>query len=103
LFLIVASVIAVHSDWLGVGIATAAAERPNIILVFIDDIGWADLLCFGNQDAQTPNIDRMYQARMKPMSVLTAMCALFTLPTGGTEPMPNGGTEPMPTAVRLAL
>lgn len=34
-------------------------DRPNIILVFIDDMGWADLSCFGNQDAQTPNIDRM--------------------------------------------
>jgi len=33
--------------------------RPNIILVFIDDMGWADLSCFGNQDASTPNIDRM--------------------------------------------
>lgn len=34
-------------------------DSPNIILVFIDDMGWADLSCFGNQDAQTPNIDRM--------------------------------------------
>jgi uncharacterized sulfatase len=36
-----------------------SVDRPNIILVFIDDMGWADLSCFGNQDAQTPNIDRM--------------------------------------------
>lgn len=33
--------------------------RPNVILVFIDDMGWADLSCFGNTDAQTPHIDRM--------------------------------------------
>ena len=33
--------------------------RPSIILVFIDDMGWGDLSCFGNQDAQTPNIDRL--------------------------------------------
>ncbi len=32
---------------------------PNIILVFIDDMGWADLSCFGNKDARTPNIDRI--------------------------------------------
>ncbi len=32
---------------------------PNIILVFIDDMGWADWSCFGNEDASTPNIDQM--------------------------------------------
>ncbi|MEZ5039962.1 MAG: sulfatase-like hydrolase/transferase [Saprospiraceae bacterium] len=34
-------------------------KRPNIILIFIDDMGWADLSCFGNEDAQTPNIDKL--------------------------------------------
>lgn len=33
--------------------------KPNIILVFIDDMGWADLSCFGNTDITTPNIDRL--------------------------------------------
>ena len=36
-----------------------AKERPNIILVFIDDMGWGDFSCFGNQDASTPHIDRL--------------------------------------------
>lgn len=35
------------------------AIQPNVILVFIDDMGWADLSCFGSRDATTPNIDRM--------------------------------------------
>jgi arylsulfatase A-like enzyme len=34
-------------------------NRPNIILVFIDDMGWGDFSCFGNQDASTPHIDRL--------------------------------------------
>jgi len=35
------------------------AERPNIILVFIDDMGWGDFSCFGNEHAKTPHIDRL--------------------------------------------
>ena len=35
------------------------AERPNIIIVFIDDMGWGDFSCFGNKAAQTPHIDRL--------------------------------------------
>ncbi len=34
-------------------------QKPNVILVFIDDMGWADFSCFGNTDAQTPNIDKL--------------------------------------------
>jgi len=34
-------------------------QKPNIILVFIDDMGWADFSCFANTDAQTQNIDRL--------------------------------------------
>jgi len=37
----------------------AVKTKPNIILVFIDDMGWADFSSFGNKDAKTPNIDRM--------------------------------------------
>lgn len=39
--------------------ATEVKARPNIILVFIDDMGWGDFSCFGNRDASTPNIDRL--------------------------------------------
>ncbi len=39
--------------------SACAVASPNIIVVFIDDMGWGDFSCFGNQDAQTPNIDRL--------------------------------------------
>lgn len=39
--------------------AQPTSLKPNIILVFIDDMGWGDLSCFGNTDAATPHIDRM--------------------------------------------
>ena len=39
---------------------THAEERPpNIIMVFIDDMGWADFSCFGNTAASTPAIDQL--------------------------------------------
>lgn len=39
--------------------AVCAAERPNIVFVFIDDMGYGDLSCYGNKDIQTVNIDRL--------------------------------------------
>jgi len=39
--------------------STEREQKPNVILVFIDDMGWADFSCFGNTDVQTPNIDRL--------------------------------------------
>jgi arylsulfatase A-like enzyme len=37
----------------------AKEAQPNIVLVFIDDMGWGDFSCFGNKDVRTPNIDRL--------------------------------------------
>ncbi len=35
-----------------------AAERPNIVLIMCDDMGWSDLGCYGSQ-IQTPHLDRL--------------------------------------------
>ncbi|NNE91461.1 MAG: sulfatase [Verrucomicrobiales bacterium] len=40
----------------GLGIS---AEKPNIILIFVDDLGYGDLACYGNPKIKTPNIDRL--------------------------------------------
>jgi len=37
----------------------AMAEPPNIILIFIDDMGWGDLGCYGNDFIDTPRIDQL--------------------------------------------
>jgi arylsulfatase A-like enzyme/GH43 family beta-xylosidase len=37
----------------------AAGAKPNIITVFIDDMGWSDLSCFGGKHATTEHIDRL--------------------------------------------
>ncbi|MEX0321520.1 MAG: sulfatase-like hydrolase/transferase [Puniceicoccaceae bacterium] len=44
---------------LGITVSLHSAQQPNIVVVFIDDMGWGDFSCFGNTEATTPNIDAM--------------------------------------------
>ena len=37
------------------------SAQPNFLMVFIDDMGWGDLSCFGNRDVKTPNVDRLIE------------------------------------------
>ena len=37
----------------------ATPDRPNIIFILADDMGYGDLACYGNKYIQTPNIDRL--------------------------------------------
>jgi arylsulfatase len=36
----------------------AASDKPNIILILADDLGWSDLGCYGGE-IQTPNLDSL--------------------------------------------
>lgn len=36
-------------------------EKPNVILIMVDDIGVGDLACLGNEIIKTPNIDALHQ------------------------------------------
>jgi len=40
-------------------------ERPNIVLILADDLGWTDLGCFGSQFYETPHIDALCGRGMK--------------------------------------
>lgn len=42
-----------------VAIPAQAAEKPNIIFILADDLGYGDLGCYGQEKIQTPNLDRM--------------------------------------------
>ena len=37
----------------------AEVAKPNIVLIFVDDLGYGDLGCYGGKDIPTPNIDRL--------------------------------------------
>ena len=37
----------------------AQTRKPNIIFVLADDLGWAELGCYGNSFNETPNLDRL--------------------------------------------
>lgn len=42
-----------------------AAERPNILILLADDLGWADLGCFDAPNAKTPNLDQLATEGMR--------------------------------------
>jgi hypothetical protein len=44
---------------------TPAVEKPNVIVVLVDDMGWRDLSCQGSPYFQTPAIDRLAASGMR--------------------------------------
>ena len=69
-----------------------ASDRPNFILIFIDDMGYGDVGAFGSTVNRTPNIDGMAEAGMMLTSFYAhpvctpSRAALMT----GCYPMRNG-------------
>ena len=70
----------------------ATPERPNIVFILADDMGYGDLACYGNDYIKTPNIDRLYttgtsfsQAYAGSGISSPSRCSLMTGRTDGTE------------------
>jgi arylsulfatase A-like enzyme len=47
------------------GWIAAAENKPNIVIIFTDDMGYGDLGCFGHPTIRTPNLDRMADEGMR--------------------------------------
>jgi len=52
--------------------ASQAAEKPNFVLIFIDDMGYGDVGPFGSTLNRTPNLDRLAAEGMKLTSFYAA-------------------------------
>lgn len=69
-----------------------AADRPNFVVVFIDDMGYGDIGAFGSTENRTPEIDAMAESGMKLTSFYAhpvctpSRAALMT----GCYPIRNG-------------
>ncbi len=97
-----------------------AADKPNIVVIVADDLGYGDLSCYGATSIQTPAIDQLAMEGMRftsgYASASTCTPTRFSLLTGsyafrhkntGIAP-PNGpaiirpGTETLPSILKRA-
>jgi sulfatase-like protein len=87
----------------GVGLgrpAWAQSTKPNIVFIMADDLGYADVSCYGQRDYTTPNIDRLAIEGLKftqgyansPVCSATRVALItgryqYRLPVGLEEPI----------------
>ena len=79
-------------------------QKPNIIYIMCDDMGYGDLGCYGQQYILTPNIDRMAKEGMRftqayagaPVSAPSRACFMTGQHSGHTEV--RGNKEYWPTS-----
>ncbi|MBX7207640.1 MAG: sulfatase [Verrucomicrobiaceae bacterium] len=59
------------------GFAGAVSQKPNVILILADDIGYGDLGCYGSKVIATPRLDRMARegVRFTDFYVASAFCS----------------------------
>lgn len=91
---------------------TVKSKQPNIIFIITDDLGYADLGCYGQQKTETPNIDQLAKKGMKFTQFYagTSVCApsrtsfMTGLHTGhtpirGNKSFDPEGQTPLPDSV----
>ena len=43
----------------------ADAEKPNVLIIMVDDLGYGDLSCYDAKDMRTPHLDRLISEGMR--------------------------------------
>ena len=75
---------------------SAADRNPNIVFILADDLGWAELGCYGNTFNETPNLDRLAKQGMRFTDAYTAapVCSPYRAAlTTGQYPARTGITD----------
>jgi len=83
--------------------AAARADRPNIVYIMLDELGYFELSCMGNKYLRTPNIDRMASEGMRftqalaggPVCAPTRSVFMTGQHLGHTTVRANGGGMPL--------
>lgn len=86
------------------------SARPNVVLIFADDLGYGDLGCYGATKVKTPNIDRLASEgkRFTDAHTASAVCtpSRYALLTGKYPVRGNNGAGiwgPAPVASGLLI
>jgi arylsulfatase A-like enzyme len=77
--------------------STFAADKPNVVILFADDMGYGDLQCYGSPNIRTPNLDQLADEGIRLTSFVTGSWCVPSrtqLITGRYMPRVkfNGGT-----------
>ncbi len=87
-------------------IPASAAEKPNIVFILADDLGYGDLGCYGATKVETPNLDRLAKEgrRFTDAHTASAVCSpsRYGLLTG-RYPLRRNFWGPIPTDEPLTI
>jgi arylsulfatase A-like enzyme len=80
-----------------------AADKPNIVYIMADELGYYELSCLGNPNLQTPRIDRLAAEGIRFTQALagssvcapTRCCLMTGKHSGHTSVRSNGGGTPL--------
>lgn len=90
----------------GLFIASAQQKKPNVVLIYVDDLGYGDLSSYGATKIKTPNVDRIAQrgTRFTNAHSTSATCtpSRFALMTG-VYPWRQQGTGVLPGDAKLIV
>jgi arylsulfatase A-like enzyme len=89
-----------------VGAAADAARKPNVVLIYGDDVGYGDVSCYGATKVSTPHVDRLAREGMR---FTDAHCTSATCTPSrygmltGEYPWRKKGTGVLPGDARLII